>query len=86
MSSFMVTHKKEGLTWFVSAKTAQDAKENISGIGYDIDDLTVRHATSRDIYINRVTDIIENYRKEASRFQRRFNTSQITLIILSSLV
>jgi hypothetical protein len=83
----MVTNKKEGLTWFVPAKTAQDAKENISEIGYDIEDLTVRHATARDVYIHRrAPSIIEAYRKEAARFQRWFNAIQITLIILSSLV
>lgn len=87
MSSFMVTNKKEGLTWFVSEKTAQDAKEYISEIGYDIGDLTVRQATTRDVYIHvRVPDIIRTYRKEALRFQTRFNSIQITLIILSALV
>lgn len=80
MGSFMVTHKKEGLTWFVAANTTQEAKDNIAKIGYDIGDLPVRHATSRDIYLNGVPNIIETYRKEASRFQRRFNQTQITVI------
>ena len=86
MGSYIVKDTKEHLSWYVSAETVQEAKEGAAKFGYDIQNLTARRATSREVYLHNVPDMIENYRKGAARFQVSFNVLQIIIIILSSLV